>query len=178
MHPKGQCKCLQCGEFYLPDARNRKRQKYCKKPECRRASKVESQRRWRDKPENREHFKGAWNVQRVQAWRAEHPGYWRRKRRRAPDALQEISKSQPLRKQQEALQDVSPALQDILKSQDPLVLGLVIQLADTALQEDIVGMTQRLITKGRAVMGVCLGGPTYDKTNPGTRTRAACAVAL
>jgi hypothetical protein len=179
MYRSGQCKCVNCGEFYLPDERNRGRQKYCKKPECRRASKRESQRRWRDKPENREHFKGEWNVKRVQAWRAAHPGYWRRRRRpNAAVALQEISTQQPVRHQKEAEQDVSLPLQDLLKSQDPLVLGLVIQLADTALQEDIAGLAQRLITRGRAAMGQCPGGPNYAKTNPRTRTGAACAATL
>lgn len=178
MYPSGQCKCLKCGEFYRPDARNRGRQEYCAKPECRRASKRESQQRWRDKPQNREHFKGEWNTRRVKEWRARNPGYWRRKRSRAPVALQEISPEQAVEHQKKAEPDVSLPLQDLLKSQDPLVLGLVIQLADIALQEDIVGMTQRLITRGRAAMGQCSGGPIYAKTNPRTSTRAAGAVAL
>jgi len=42
-----------------------------------------------------------------------------------------------------------------------------------------VGMTQRLITKGRAVMGqYAAGGPTYDKIYPGNRTPAASAAAI
>lgn len=178
MYRPGQCKCLKCGEFYLPDARNRGRQKYCRKLECRGASKRESQQRWRDKPQNREHFKGEWNVKRVQAWRAEHPGYWRRKGSAAAIALQEISSEQAVDYQKEVEQDVSPALQDLLKSQDPLVLGLVIQLADTALQEDIACLAQRLITRGRAAMGQCPGGPNYAKTNPRASTGAACAAPL
>jgi hypothetical protein len=178
MYPAGQCKCVNCEEFYRPDARNRGRQKYCKKPACRRASKRQSQQRWRDKPENQEHFKGEWNVKRVQAWRAEHPGYWRRKGSAVAVALQEISIEQAVEPQKEAEPDVSLALQDLLKSQDPLVLGLVIQLADTALQEDIAGLAQRLITRGRAAMGQCPGGPNYAKTNPRASTGAACAVAL
>ena len=91
MYPSGQCKCVKCEEFYVPDKRNRGRQKYCQKPECRGASKGQSQKRWREKPENREHFKGEWNVKRVQAWRAANPGYWRRKSSRVGVALQEIS---------------------------------------------------------------------------------------
>lgn len=178
MYPRGQCKCLKCGEFYQPDARNRGRQKYCTKPECRSASKRESQRRWSAKPQNRDYFKGRANVERVQAWRAEHPGYWRRKGSAAAVALQEISIEQDVEHQKEAEQDVSPPLQDLLKSQDPLVVGLVIQLADTALQEDIAGLTQRLITRGRAAMGQCPGGPIYAKTNPRRTTGAACAAAL
>jgi hypothetical protein len=34
-------------------------------PECRKASKVESQRRWLSKPENQNHFRGSANVERV-----------------------------------------------------------------------------------------------------------------
>lgn len=117
-------------------------------------------------------------MERVRAWRAAHPGYWRRKRSRVAVALQEISIEQPLDKQIEANPEVSPALQDLVKSQDPLVLGLVIQLADLALQEDIAAMTQRLITRGRAAMGQCSGGPIYAKTNHHVGTSAACAATL
>jgi len=94
-------------------------------------------------------------------------------------ALQEILNPQPVIKEAPTPQDDRPALQDILNLQDPLVLGLVVQLVDSALQEDIVGMTQRLITKGRAVMGqYAAGGPTYDKIYPGNRTPAASAAAI
>ena len=153
MYPTGQCKCLQCGEFYRADARNRKRQKYCRKPECVRASKRASQRRWLGKKENQDYFKGPENGERVRAWRKAHPGYWRKKRAVPGIALQEILKSQVAAPKQEAKQDAAIALQDLLRTQDPLVLGLMIHLTDPALKEDIVGMTQRLITQGRAAMG-------------------------
>ena len=178
MYRSGQCKCVNCGEFYQPDARNRGRQEYCRKRECGRASKRESQRRWRSKPKNRDYFKGKENVERVRQWRKRHPGYWRRKMSPAAVALQEISIGQPVEHQKEAGQDVSLPLQDLLKSQDPLVLGLVIQLMDIALQEDIAGLAQRLITRGRAAMGQCAGGPPYAKTNPRASTGAACAAPL
>ena len=48
------------------------------KPGCRKASKADSQRRWLQKPENRDYFRGPEHVQRVQRWREAHPGYWRR----------------------------------------------------------------------------------------------------
>jgi hypothetical protein len=38
-------------------------------------------------------------------------------------------------------------------------------VADIALQEDIVGVAQRLISKGRAMMGGRPGGPIYEKQN-------------
>lgn len=50
-------KCCHCKELFRPDPRNAKRQEYCRKPECRKASKVASQRRWLSKPENRDYFR-------------------------------------------------------------------------------------------------------------------------
>jgi hypothetical protein len=38
-----------------------------------------SQKRWLQKPENQDYFRGSQNVQRVQRWRKANPGYWRRK---------------------------------------------------------------------------------------------------
>lgn len=178
MHRSGQCKCLNCHGFYVPDARNIKRQKYCTKPDCRKACKAASQRAWLGKDENKNHFRGAENVQRVQAWRAGHPGYWRRKRAREPIGLQETLNLQPADVESKAKQDGAGALQDLLKSQDPLVLGLVIHVADLALQEDIVGVTQMLISKGRAMMGERPGGLTYEKQNRDGGTGAACALAV
>ena len=178
MSRRGECKCQGCGEFYVPDARNRGRQRYCAKPECKKASKVASQEAWLGKPDNRDHFRGPENVERVKAWRAGNPGYWRRRRVKRADALQETLNLEYADDQPEKPKRAAPALQDILKSQDPLVLGLVIHLADTALQEDIVGMTQRLITKGRAMMGERPGGPTYDKQDRDGGTGAARAVAV
>lgn len=178
MHRRGQCKCLNCAEFYAPDVRNRGRQRYCGKPECRQASKRASQRRWGEKPENREHFSGTWNTERVRAWRKANPGYWRRSRSKNPAALQETLIPQASEGEGEGNQDGKVALQDLLRSQDPLVLGLVIHIADLALQEDIVGVAQRLITKGRAMMGGRPGGPDYDKKTCVGESSAAGAVAV
>lgn len=81
MHPSGSCKCLHCGVFFRPDARNRRRQRYCHRGPCKQASKAASQRAWRRKPGNADYFKGSAHVARVQAWRQAHPGYWRRRER-------------------------------------------------------------------------------------------------
>jgi hypothetical protein len=67
-------KCKHCKEFFLPDPRNATRQRYCSKPQCRKASKTASQKRWLDKPENRDYFRGPQNVARVQSWRCDQPG--------------------------------------------------------------------------------------------------------
>jgi hypothetical protein len=67
-------KCCNCNELFIPDPRNAKRQRYCRK-----ASKAASQRRWLQKPENQDYFSGPQNVKRVQLWREANPRYWRGK---------------------------------------------------------------------------------------------------
>lgn len=75
-------RCVHCGERFEADRYNAHRQRYCEKPECRKASKAASQRRWLAK--NPGYFHGPENCARVRAWRQANPGYWRRgKRRRA-----------------------------------------------------------------------------------------------
>jgi len=66
-------KCRHCGRLFRPDSRNHKKQKYCSKPECRKASKAESQRKWVAK--NPKYFRSPENTFRVQQWRKENPGY-------------------------------------------------------------------------------------------------------
>ena len=79
------CKC--CKTLFIPDPRNASRQGYCSKPECRKTSKRASQRSWFKKPENRDHFCGPINVARVQEWRRNHPGYWKKKKTALQDSL-------------------------------------------------------------------------------------------
>jgi len=74
-------KCKHWHEFFLPDPRNHYHQRYCSKPDCRKASKVASQHRWLSKPGNRSYFRGPANVERVRgAWRKANPGYSKRKK--------------------------------------------------------------------------------------------------
>jgi len=68
-------RCLGCQKLYYPHPRTRSLQRYCSEPECRAASKKASQRRWLQKPENRDYFRGPQHVSRVQAWREENPDY-------------------------------------------------------------------------------------------------------
>lgn len=69
-------KCRCCRKFFTPDYRNVHHQAFCTAPDCRRASKAKSQRRWLAKSANRDYFRGADHVERVQQWRKAHPGYW------------------------------------------------------------------------------------------------------
>ena len=54
--PLSKRKCKHCQTFFDPDPRSAGRQRYCSKPACRQASKAASQRRWLQKPDNRDYF--------------------------------------------------------------------------------------------------------------------------
>ncbi len=128
-------KCQHCQELFRPDPRNLRHQKYCSKPECRKASKAESQRRWLSKPDNRDYFRGTTNVQRVRDWRMTHPGYWRRKRSKANAALQYDSLAQPIDIKGESPTLAQLALQDFRLTQPFVLLGLIANLTGSTLQE-------------------------------------------
>ena len=81
MAQSGQRKCLCCQLFFDVDRRIGERQRYCPKPDCQRASKAASQAAWLAKPHNQDYVRDPVHVARVQAWRAQHPGYSRAKRR-------------------------------------------------------------------------------------------------
>jgi len=68
-------KCKNCQSLYKPDCRNLRHQEYCPEPECKKASKAQSQKKWLNKTENKDYFKNPDNVRRVQPWREKNPGY-------------------------------------------------------------------------------------------------------
>ena len=39
-------------------------------------------RRWRARPENRDHWLGEWNAARVREWQKAHPGYWKKRKKK------------------------------------------------------------------------------------------------
>ena len=181
------CKCLHCKKFFVPDYRNRGRQKYCSDLECQAASKQGSQRRWLSKPDNRNYFRSPDNVQRVRQWRAAHPGYWKQPPRKPRRALQETCSAQVAVceevAQKQAPQDSQPALQELCLVKTPLLVGLIALFTDTALQEDIVTYTRRLIA-GQDILDqpsrrLAKGKLDYDaKENPAPRTPATGAGAV
>ena len=141
-------KCKNCHELFHPDYRNRKRQRFCEKPECRKVSKAYSQQIWLNKPENKDHFKGPENVQRVQEWRKANPGYSRKK----PNTLQD-----PLKENVNVNQSVNPenvhdALQDFFHPQNSVIIGLIAQLTDTTLQENIAFTLQSMRQLGNDII--------------------------
>jgi ribosomal protein S27AE len=154
----GKRKCLNCGVFFIADHRNQQRQRYCSKPECRKASKAASQKLWLQKPGNRDYFRGLDNVRRVQQWRKDHPGYARKKRQPLQDRLSENSM------EDHVVKPTLPgtALQDLLSLQPTVLIGLIAHLTGSALQDDIALSARRLQQLGSDI----LNGPTHN--NGGT----------
>ena len=156
-------KCRNCGELFRPDVRNLRHQRYCAKPACRRASKTANQQRWLAKAANHDYFRGPENVERVRAWRAAHPGYWRQSGRALQEhspaqatevegkivplvssALQEHSPAQATEIEGKTAPLVSSALQELSRAQPYVLMGLIAQLTGAVQQEDIVHTARRL----------------------------------
>jgi hypothetical protein len=137
--------------LFTPDARNATRQRYCSKPVCRKQSKAVSQQRWLQKPENRNYFRGAEHVQRVQRWRAAHPGYWRRAQR-SPVALQDSLITQVAVNAANCHPTPKDALQDLLILQPAVMVGLIAQLTGCALQDDIARAARRMQQLGNDIL--------------------------
>ena len=162
MSPDADRNCLHCSDVFEPDARHRHDQRYCRKPACQRARRAVNSRRWREQPEHKDWWRGEWNVRRVREWRAQHPEYWKRWKRKKTVALQiAINPTQAA----EVTVDASPAgadcatnrVPELLKTQSPVVVGLIAQMygsgSGVALQVAIAEVATRLFEKGRAVIG-------------------------
>ena len=121
-------RCKHCDDLFKPDPRNLKRQKFCRKSECKEASTRYSQQKWLIQPKNRDHFSGPENVIRVQQWRQQNPGYWKRKKFKKVTSL------------------IKGALQEALSAKTLVIIGFDTQLNKTALQ-DIIDFTDQGIVK-------------------------------
>jgi len=156
-------KCCNCKDLFIPDPRNAERQKYCCKPECRKASKAASQERWLAKPENQGYFSGPENVKRVQRWRKAHPGYWRGKRKNKQDALQDSLNAQHAENYDDNTQFGIDPLQDFLIAQPPVLLGLIANFTGNALQDDMVMTLKSLQRLGQDIVSTHSKGGHYDR---------------
>ena len=141
-------KCKHCKELFPPDPRNANRQKYCSKPDCRKASKKDSQQRWLSKPENREHFRGPENVVRVQQWRKDNPGYWKKTK----NALQDPLIDQTAVNIDDTVNFTHSALQDSLITQPAVLIGLIAHFTDFALQDNIAKTLRHLQQLGQDIL--------------------------
>ena len=150
MASRATLRCLNCREPFIPDRYNEWHQEYCTKPACRRASRAESQRRWLAK--NPDYYRGEANCVRVRTWRAAHPGYWRRRPRRARRARRGV------------------ALQDLAFSQHLAVAALCGHLDDPGSGwplQDIIGTgLRRLYRRAERALGVGSGAISPEAQPP------------
>lgn len=154
-------KCLSCKKLFRADPRNARHQKYCSEPSCRKASKAASRCAWLAKPDNQDYFRGPENVVRVQAWRASHPEYWRRpagQRAHRPIALQDLCQTQAVEIAEDSQSMSQSALQDLLLDQPAVLVGFIAQFTGSALQDDIVRSTRRLVELGQDILAGRVGG--------------------
>jgi hypothetical protein len=105
-----------------------------------------------NKASNKNYFCGTENVQRVQAWRNTHPGYWRSKGGLTDCALQDHSLVQVFESNEQSEVLVNTALQDLLTQPSLVLIGLIAHLSDSPLQDDIADMGRRLITLGGDIL--------------------------
>jgi hypothetical protein len=151
------CKC--CRRLFRPDPRNLRHQRYCSALHCKRASKAASQARWLARPENHDYFRGTVHLARGRAWRARHPGYWR-KSRRLRSAPKDVSTTQPIGSIGKTGIFVRSPLQDLLTAQPAVLLGLIAHLVGTPQQDDIARTTDRLLRLGQDILAMSRGPPT------------------
>jgi len=135
-------RCKNCNDLFKLDSRNLKRQNFCRKPECKGASKRYSQQKWLMKPKNIGHFSGPENVIRVQQWRQENPGYGKRKKSKKvtsliKGALQETLSAKTADGKGFPIDLMQTALQDSLSAKTLVIIGFDTQLNKTALQDII-----------------------------------------
>ena len=150
------CNCLHCKELFTPDPRNIHHQVYCSKPECRKASKSASHRKWLSSEKGAGYFTGKDNTDRVREWRKSHPGYWRRASKKASQPLQDHLTAQVIENSEDndAVDfTVSTALQDLCFLQPALFIGLISSLTGNTLQDDIVRTARRMIVSGQDILG-------------------------
>ncbi|MBW2338037.1 MAG: hypothetical protein JRF47_14995 [Deltaproteobacteria bacterium] len=164
-------RCKHCRMLFPPDPRNGNRQKFCREPDCRKASKKDSQHRWLKKPENRDYFRCPENVTRVQQWRKANPGYWKK----TQDALQEPLSGQDTVNIDDTNELGSIALQDLLKPQPFVLIGLIANITGLALQDDIAKTVRHLQQLGQDIINPATptkGGrndiknPYFEKSHP------------
>ena len=149
MASKRRSKCRNCRELFKADARNRRRKKYCSKASCSAASKAQCQRRWLAR--RRTPITSATpRMAALRHWQRAHPGNWRNTGRYKRRTLQEPWRSQAI----DRTVDVGLlALQDAMRQQGPVLIGLIATLTDSSLQEDMVASSRRLLQLGQDILG-------------------------
>lgn len=182
MKARTHIKCLCCKEKHKVDPRNAGRQKYCSKPDCRKASKAASQANWIAKPENQDYFRGEQNSARARAWQAANPGYWRKReanQARKREVLQETLAAQSVEAQVVEPSLLEVVLQDVCPAQLPLFVGIMAFLSGLVLQEDIALLVRKLLSRGEDILRMSPGRPPpphhENENHPVPGATPACA---
>ncbi len=169
-------RCRNCRKLFWPNPQNARRQAYCKKPECRQASKKESQKRWLQK--NIGYFSGPENVKRVQEWRIANPEYSLRQYKNRKNTLKEtlepenrtsaLQETIEPKKRANALQETSSqgkstgALQDLSRTYLPENKENTPILQINALQETLSAQQAVLIGLISNITGFTLQDSLYN----------------
>lgn len=174
--------CLHCNRLFVPDCRHRDNQKYCMKPACRQARQAANLQRWREKPENKDFWRGSWNGDRVREWRAAHPGYGKRAGRKKKVPLQIASNAPEVAgseqdKPESGGAGVTNRIPALLLEQSPVVVGLIAQMTGSTLQNAILEVTARLFEQGRAVIGSPPSQPNENRKKNALSPAAAAHAA-
>lgn len=150
-------KCLHCRQFFHPDYRNARHQRYCQNAACRQASKAASQQHWLNQADNRDYFRGSQHVRRVQEWRKAHPGYWKdKKRTSAPSQSAQAQALNPGQSSGNVPTSPLRTLQDYCLAQEPEFIGLISMFTGSTLQEDIAATARQLLDRGRSILALGL----------------------
>jgi hypothetical protein len=126
-------------------------------------------------------------VKKTQAWRREHPGYWREqggeRERRPPDALQDLLTTQGFDVQGVKVfricmaEEISRPLQDLLTAQAHALVGLTAMISGEPLQEDIARVLSACYERGQRIGGMVPWMKPQEVSHEGTRTACAATAA-
>jgi hypothetical protein len=109
-------------------------------------------------------------VKRVQRWRKDNPGYWKRKPKTRFEPLQDPLNRQHADKTHNNREFGECALQDVLNMQPSVIIGIIAQLTGYALQDDIAMAVRRMQQFGNDIINLTAQGGRHG--NQTTHRRA------
>ena len=150
---------------FIPEPRAAGRQKYCRRPACRKISQLTSQERWLKNKKGRAYHTGSVAVSRMQDWRKEHPRYWRR-RAEASDAGNGNTRELRAVLTEFFPRDACDALQDSWPPQVVALVGLIGWLRGDALQDTIAADVTEIMLGGNGILNALPAPATQRRSSP------------
>lgn len=142
-----QRKCRKCRELFYPDprsyfpmkgnpAKRKSAQRYCSKPECKQASRRETNKKyWMKDPELRQRNKLA-----CRSWRKKNKGYWKKRRREDPAYTK---RNRELQRRRDHVDLANTDTITTLRHEKLKRIGVLIDLANT----DTIKIPETLISE-------------------------------